>query len=356
MTTAKKEKWLGGYVRAGKLGGTYVIERWLNGVHWHVSTKCRTERAALKELEKFEADPKSYRRRRTEKTTGVVMTPVMLAKYLAHMEARQLDPPYVTSHEVYLGAIMVALEGRDLSHMTFVEVREAIEVTGDPKFPASLAARSRAMKAFGKWLRKVEGKLTRTNDPTIDLSIAHASPEKNRRRKAMSLEDVEATVRVMDPDVADVAIVLAATGLHIRELRRVHQGHGGLYEPVEWQRAKGIVLNLSVLHKRGTQHVVALGDQAAADAARRIMARPDFPTPGRITRHVINANLKTGLHFSMGWLRHSVATWLALQHVPLRDIATQLGHTSDRMAASTYVDMGLTAHVVPIPHLKLVKG
>ena len=355
MAAAKKEKWLGGYVRRGKLGATYVIERWVNGVHWHVSTKCKTQRAALKELEKFESDPKGYRKRRAEKTTGVVLTPELLAEYLAHMEARQLDPPYVTSHETYLGAIMVALDGRDLSRMTFVEVREAIEATGDAKFPASLAARSRAMKAFGKWLRRTKGLLTRVNDPTLDLSISHATAEKNRRRKAMTLEEVEVAVRAMDPDVADVAIVLAATGLHIRELRRVHEGQGGLHEPLEWQRAQGVTLNLSVLHKRGTQHVVAIADQGATEAARRIMARPGFPTPGRITKHVIGVNAKTGGRFSMGWLRHSVATWLALKQVPLRDIATQLGHTSERMAATTYVDMGVSAHVVPIPHLRLVR-
>jgi N-acylglucosamine-6-phosphate 2-epimerase len=42
-----KRQWLGGYVREGSRGATYVIQRELNGERFHVTTKCRTERAAL---------------------------------------------------------------------------------------------------------------------------------------------------------------------------------------------------------------------------------------------------------------------------------------------------------------------
>jgi hypothetical protein len=56
-------KWLGGYVRLNGNGTkTYVIEKWLSGCRAHVSTGCATERAALKELERFElcGDPAAY--------------------------------------------------------------------------------------------------------------------------------------------------------------------------------------------------------------------------------------------------------------------------------------------------------
>jgi hypothetical protein len=39
-----------------------------------------------------------------------------------------------------------------------------------------------------------------------------------------------------------------------------------------------------------------------------------------------------------------------------QEIANQLGHSSTRMAHSTYIDLGMTARPVPIPRLKLVKG
>jgi integrase len=356
MDKAKKTRWLGGTIRYGKKGATYVIDRWIDGVHWHVSTKCKTERAALKEHEAFELAPAQYRKKRQARSSTVEVTPELIADYIAHMRARDLDPPYIESHRVYLGRVMVALAGADLSRMTFIELRDAITASGTPGKLASASARARAVKAFCKWLRREKGLLNRANDPSLDLSVTHATAEKNRRKKAMSIEVVERTIAKMDPDIADVAIVLAATGLHIRELRRLHAGEGGLYEPVEWQKAEGVLLNLSVLHKSGKRHTVALSDQAAVDAARRVVARPDFPTPGRITKHVINVNKLTGEKFSLGWMRHSVATWLALARTSDEAIANQLGHSDTKMARSTYIDLGLAARPVPIPKLKLVKG
>lgn len=356
MAEAKKEKWLGGYSRVGVRGRTFVIERWIDGVHWHVSTKCRTERAALKELEKFEADPRGYRKARSAKTQSAAMTPELIAEYLADMERRDLDPPYIKQHKVYLGQVMVQLAGADLARTTFIELREAIERCGSPDFPGATRARQRAIKSFCKWMRREKGLLNRQNDPSLDLAVSHAIPEKNRRTKAMDLEVVEKTIALMPPDVADFAIVLAATGLHVRELQRLHEGQGGLYEPAEWQRTEGVVLVLVVLHKRGTKHAVAITDPAAADAARRLMARKECPTKGRMSKQVKLINAKTGLKFSMGWLRHSVATWLAKKRVPEQDIANQLGHADTKMVRSTYIDLGIGAHPVPIPRLRVVKS
>src|SRR5262245_36309832 len=57
MVKSERQRWLGGYVRHGKSGPVFWLERWLDGVHFHVSTRRRTERAALRELERFEKDP-----------------------------------------------------------------------------------------------------------------------------------------------------------------------------------------------------------------------------------------------------------------------------------------------------------
>lgn len=367
MTETKKErpsKWLGGPIRWGKRGPSYVIERWINGKHWHVSTKCRTERAALKELEKFEADPQGYRQARTAKSTGVELTPEMLNKFVLHLKARKLDRGYIAQTEVYLQAIMLALEERDISRMTFIELRDVVDGIGDPAKVAARMARRKAVKALCKWLRRSEGLLTRANDPSLDLAIEYAPPEKHRRRKAMTTETVEKAIAEMAkhaPDVADVAIVLAATGLHISEVRRLHEGVGGLFEPLDWQRPAGVLLNIAVLHKNKEgnerrRHAVAITDPSAADAARRMMSRAQFPSRQRIRTFSKKASEAIGQKFSMGWSRHSVATWLAMQRVSDSDIAAQLGHSSTKQARSTYIDLGVGAHPVPIPRLKLVTG
>ena len=58
----------------------------------------------------------------------------------------------------------------------------------------------------------------------------------------------------------------------------------------------------------------------------------------------------------MGWLRHSVATWLALKRVGKQAIADQMGHSSTEQVDKVYIDMGLSAFAVPVPRLRLVKG
>jgi hypothetical protein len=60
---AKKEReiWPGGYVRKDKRGRpVYLIERGVHGIRYHLSTRCHTLAAAMKQLERFEADPHNY--------------------------------------------------------------------------------------------------------------------------------------------------------------------------------------------------------------------------------------------------------------------------------------------------------
>lgn len=356
MPNAQKKNWLGGPIRWGKKGPTYVIDRWIHGKHWHVSTRCRTERAAVKELEKFEADPAGYRQLRQRAVNGVAMTPELIDEYLEWQRGQGFDPGHIRQTEMCLTRILGVVGLRDLSRTPFIELRDIIDSTADKDKPAARMARRKAMKGFGSWLRKEKGLLTRGNDPTIELQLESATPEKNRRRKAMTLEFVEKAIAQMDPDVADVAVTLAGSGLHISELIRLHAGHGGLHEPEEWQRAAGVILTIVVRHKSGQLHAVAVGDPAVAAAVRRVLERKTFPSRGRITKQDVRTSKRLGAKFSMGWLRHSVATWLARKQTPEEAIAKQLGHSSTDMVRTTYIDMGLTAHLVPIPHLRLVKA
>lgn len=359
-TETKKERptrWLGGTIRWGKRGPSYLIERWIDGKHWHYSTKCRTERAALKELERFEQSPADYRAGRGAKSTGLVVTPQLIDEYLDWMQAGQLSKPYIKEHQRHLTELMTALEGRDLRRIGFVALRDLVNSFG----PVAKWNRTKCIKAFASWLRRHKGALPRNEDPTLDLLNPVQTPEKHRRRKAMDPETVEKAISLMEnPAIADIAIVLKSTGLHISEMLRFANGDGGLFEPADWQ--EGVLGNLLVRHKTDMRrkvpasHVVAILDQRTLDALKRIQARGKGPSRGAIQLSDEAVSKKLGVKFSMGWNRHSVATWLAKGGTPEREIANLLGQKTTNMAKQVYIDLGLSARPVPIPKLKLVKG
>lgn len=346
-----RRKWLGGYVRQGKKGNVFVIERWLHGVHHHVSTKCRTERAALKELEKFEANPAGYAPH-TQATRGqLTLTPELVDEY----ERWQRDVKRTTaSHSRdcarYLEAWMHALAGKDLRTCTLHEdIRPALD-----GWTTARHARIVALKGFTAWLRREKGTLRRHEDPTLDLQVPPSRPEKLRRRKAVARETVEATLAHLRADCRPLVVLLAGTGLHVSEARRFSKGDGELFSPTEAQKADGTVANLAVKHKSGRLHVVAL-TQDTLDAALALK-ETGCPTHSVLWFAMRAACAAAGVpDWNVGSLRHSVATWLYEAGTPLHAISEQLGHRDPRTTADFYRDMGHTAKALPIPKLRVVR-
>lgn len=341
-----RRKWLGGYVRQGKKGQVFVIERWLHGVHHHVSTKCRTERAALRELEKFEANPTGYSPHAVSRREQLVLTPELVDEYERwQRNVKRTTRSHARDCARYLEAWMLEFAGRDVRTLS---LHEHIK----PALGAWRTARHNrivALKGFTAWLRREKGLLTRAEDPTLDLQVPPSRPEKLRRRKAIAREVVEATLPHLRPDVRDLVVLLAATGLHVSEVRRFVDS-GELYAPAEHQQ--DVVANLSVVHKSGRLHTVAL-TRDALDAAQRLKAS-GIPSHSVVWFDTRAACDKAGVpHWNVGSLRHSVATWLAEAGVPLAAISEQLGHRDPRTTSDFYRDMGHGAKALPIPRLRL---
>lgn len=80
-TWKNNEKWLGGYVRVRDGRATFIIERRLAGKRWHFSTRCNTETAALKALERFQADPHGFAR--LAYGGRVVLTDELIERFIA---------------------------------------------------------------------------------------------------------------------------------------------------------------------------------------------------------------------------------------------------------------------------------
>lgn len=347
-----KRTWLGGYIREGSRGRVYVIQREIHGQRFHVSTRCRTERAALDELARFESSPHTYRPMASAggpARNDCVLTPASLVAFERYqLDVKRVTQAYADDCQLYLKAWMHWFAGRDLRTVQLRDITEQLGVWG------TTARRNRivALKSYTKWLRRERAVLGRAEDPTMDLEVPRSRPEKLERRKAVPLELVRATLPLLPEDVRQLVQLLAATGLHVSEVRRFAKGAGGLHEPTPEQRETGVLAYLSVPHKTGVLHVVALGIEEAFEAAKAIRARGNIPSHSRQWFALREAKAD----WNIGSLRHSVATWLYEAGVSLEAIAEQLGHRDKRTTSDFYRDIGATARMLPVPSLRLVEG
>src|SRR6202158_1401407 len=102
-----------------------------------------------------------------------------------------------------------------------------------------------ALKSFTAYLREQEATLTNREDPTSDLKVPPARPQKAIREKGYPIEDVEklypaidgwqsnkygwkGTGRTVDvQSVRDVLVLHAKCGMHATEIDRLASGLGG---------------------------------------------------------------------------------------------------------------------------------
>lgn len=341
-----RRKWLGGYVRRG----TFIIERWVGGQHFHISTRCRLERAALEQLARFEADPESYR------PGGDGEAVVMNADLVDEHERWQLAVKRNTAKHVancgtYLEGWMMAFDGTDLRHVTVADLKRELG-----QWPTAQRYRTIAIKGFFRWLRQEKGLLKHSEDASLDLAVPRVSPAKLRRKRALERTHVERAYAQLRPGPArDVVRLQAATGLHFSEVVRF-ASEGELFPPTPEQRKGGVLANLAVKHKTGALHVVALVDRDVFEAAGRLKGQA-LPSIAAVNWAVEAACRAAKVPtWTIGVLRHSVATWLAFAGTPLAQIAELLGHRSPTTTANFYRDMGHTAASVHVPKLRLVKS
>lgn len=349
---AKRKTWLGGYRRQSRKGDVFVIERWVRGRKFHVSTRCTSERAALKQLEIFEANPLAYDPIGDAPREVLRITADLIDEHERYqLHVKRNEPTHVTDCGKYLELWMEALDSADLRETSTADLKDLLA-----KWPTAKRHRVIALKGFCTWLRRERGLLKHSEDPAIDLQVPHFKPAKLTRKRIVEQAVVLKVLRELSGPSRDVLRLLAATGLHITEARRFARD-GELFEPTAEQGPK-VLANIAVKHKSGELHIVALTDSEAHDAAKRLKAARDIPTNTWLARLMREACDRAGVkpRITLGVMRHSVATWLARQGVPLAEIADFLGHRSPVTTAKYYRDMGRTARALPVPHLRLVQG
>lgn len=349
MTNSRK-KWLGGYRREGKKGPTYVIERWVGGRYFHVSTKCRTERAALKHLERFEEDPETYSPKlfaAAPARTPLFLTKPMVLELCEWMRTRERPASerwiYHVGH--YLSHWMTDLAGVDLRDVTVHgHLRPALDKRKTRQH------RVEVIKVLYGWLRKEKGLLRHAEDPTLDLPVPKPAPEKHKRKKVVEPARVLAALEKMREESRDVLELRLATAWHLTEVVRF--AASGEILPVAGDPR--VIAVLITRHKSGKETRTPLQHKEHLEAAKRIRARGQIPTYKVIANDLKVACKAAGVErFTAGVIRHSVLTWAVERGASPREVAEFAGH-SEATSRRFYIDVAVPTVAVPV--LRVIDG
>lgn len=344
-----------GYVRRG----VFVIEKKIRGVKFHVSTRCTTLRAAMRELERFELDPAAYVEPPPEPVpeARLVLDEELVEAFFA-WHSRRVTRAWALDVRRRLYDWGNHLAGRDLRQLELMrDLRSHVDGATQRHH------RVKAIRALFKWLRQERGLVTRAQDATLDLPVPVLQPAARRKSKVMELELVVETLPHLRADVRDVVELLATTGWHVSEVARFAT-EGTMRDRVT-NDAPEVLAVIGVTHKSGRQHFTALTTQRQVDVAARIRARGHVIDRGALRKHLAAAAHAVTLErrrqgrtqeaqpLKLGAFRHSVSTWLRQDGVADDAISRYLGHVSPVTTRRFYIDGERAPVVVPAAGARL---
>lgn len=340
--------WDGGYISLGKGGRkTFFIERTVNGVRFHVSTRCHTERGAYEQLTRFEADPNNYTPEGEEEAAPLRITSALVDEFKEwQLRERGNTKKHANEMAHRLADWILALNGKDLRTVTLGELKAKLE--GKP----GRQHRIIALKSFCAWLRKEKELLKRAEDPTEDLAVPQARPEKWKRRKVVEFARVHAAYQKLDQPMRDVLLLMTATGYHVTELERFSRDERSSLAKAN---SGTTIAVMTVIHKNKEPVANAITDPEVAAAAERVRERGSVPRR-------LNAQLKAACiaaevePFTFGVMRHSVATWAVELGASPAQVSEFLHHKDPRTTKRHYIDLGVPVAPVRLPVLRVVKG
>lgn len=331
------DPWLGGYVRVRGKRVTFIIERRREWKRWHFSTRCNSESAAVKVLERFQADPHGFARQHLG--ARVRLTDDYIERFVMWQlgGADAVSPKHAVYLARYLRDWQQHIGDRDLRSLTLPELKRWLTT-----HRGAHGLRIAALKVFFAWLREEEGALRHAEDVTLDWPVPQAVPAQRRKPKALDLATVIRILPFISAADRDVVALLCGTGWHLAEVARFSKAG----EILPGQR-DGELATLVVQHKNRETVPTALTQQAHVDAARRIRERGGL-APYSFSRRFGNASELAGLsRVTAGVFRHTFATWARAAGGNLDAISRFLHHKDPRTTRKFYVDMGLSPETVP---------
>lgn len=347
MPRKHEVKWLGGYVRQGKKGATYIIEKWIRGTHFHVSTRCHSERPALKQFELFELNPKAYCAGGPVARAPLVITPALVLEFHGWMlNTKRNSKKWCDDVARFLAAWTVDLNDKDLRDVSMhKDLKPALARRKSRKH------RVEAIKSFYGWLRKEKGLLTHAEDPTLDMPVPQSRPAKDERKKVVDQARVLAVLPHLDEKTRDLLRLQTGTAWHIAECRRFSEK--GEVVPVGLGPL-GPLAKISVKHKSGRRHTTPLSRLEHVEAAERIRARGFVLDDSTLNYHMARACAAAGIErFCLGAMRHSVLTWAVEMGASPQQASEFAGHRSLSTTRDFYLDTAVPT--VSVPVLRLVR-
>jgi integrase len=357
-----RETWLGGFIRENDAGEPiFVIRKRVDGHQYEVSTRCRTERAALKQLERFEADPANYSPSGDDKK-AVYLDEQLAKEFLVHCrDVKKNSPLWLAKQKSYVAWWAGQLAGVSL---TRVSLTEHIEPALEGK--KARGHRIATLKAIYSWLRKVKHALTPAQDPTFGtLSVPQSDPNARLiKDKAIPKEAYLKVREQLDGHWRAALDVQAGTGWHITEVKRFAEG--GLTEAhpqKEKAKAKGIAGVLVCPEtKAGGLLRTAVGKEVLA-AADLLLERGSFSVEKyglavHEARKAANAKILEDAKlskskkkpeliesFTPGRMRHSVATWAINSGADPAQVSAFLNHKNPRTTRKFYATHAVATKV-----------
>ena len=349
MTWKRVGKWSAGYVRQrvgpdGALTGkpVWVIEKWIDGERFHVSTRATSPEAAERQLVRFEANPAAYSPAgETRARSEVRFTAELIDQYGEHQEAKGLTGDWVDEMGRCLTAWLEVLGDVDLKRLDISTVKEALAT-----WPKRRSQRIKALKGFYRWLRFEKGLIAHAEDVALNLRVPQAAPEKWKRRKVVDPEDVQAVLKHLKAPFNDILHLLTATAWHITEVKRFRASG----EIVEATGTPGVLAVLITRHKGGELARSPLQFQEHLETAQRIKAwKGAWPKPVYFQRAMKKACAEAKVpYFGMGVMRHSVLTWGHNAGASMASLAEFALHKSEATTRRFYVDQAVPTNVIPI--------
>lgn len=327
--------WPGGFYRLDAKGRkVYVIRRMVAGVRYEVSTRCTTLRAAMKELERFEADPPAYRPG-GDPHGAIYLDAQLVARFLREHAGN--SRPWLGRQRSLLAWWSGHLRGVDLRKATLRDhIQPALDSTGGK----GIAPRVVVIKRLYSWLRERD-EIEAAQDPTLGkLKVPQARVAQATQSKVIPREHYEAARSHLIGAYRDALDLLAGTGWHTTEVERF--ARGGTIEPYRGPDPEAAAV-LQTLHKSGAPHRTAV-TQEVAEAARRLREHGGISL-SRFHRAVLAACDAAGIpRFRPGWFRHTIAT-LATEAGYDMQVSRFLGHRSATTTRRHYATLATPPRV-----------
>jgi integrase len=336
--TEKSNLWPGGFYRVDAKGReTYVIQRMVRGKRYKVSTRTHSLRAAMKQLERFEADPDGYSPAGGQASlSGLELTTELVAEFLRH--SRDVDhnsKAWIRDQRRYLSKWVEVLKGRDL---------RTISLTADimVALDGATAQRQRieVLKRLYSWLRTDVRRIKPTEDPTYGtLHVPQGRPEQWERTKAYSREHFLKLLPYLSGHWHAAVVVLGGTGWHVSEVLEFARGGSIEQHPT----TDGDVLSCP-RRKSGEPQRTEVSVEVGR-AAEKLLANGAF-NRSRLSRHIKEACKKAKVPpLNPGSMRHTVATWAMNAGADPAAVAAFLGHKSESTTKRFYATHAIATKV-----------